>query len=101
DAGIARGFWISARGEQISPIDRSVQNNPSHYADQNQQNEGHWNTEKISICQEPQEVQTADGSESFRLILGDETRQPAIKQQTAQRYNERLHVNARDQQPVD
>src|SRR2546430_9464757 len=88
DARITRGFGISASREQISTVDRSVQDNPSHYADQNQQNEGHRNTEKISICQKPQEVQTADRAESFRLILGDEARQSAINQQTAQRDNE-------------
>ena len=78
-----------------------MQDYPSHYADQNQQHEGHRNTDQISICQKPQEVQTANRAESFRLILGDETRQSAIEQQTAQRHNERLHVDARDQQPVD
>ena len=78
-----------------------MQDDPGHNADHNQQHERHGYSKEIAVGQETKKIQTAYGAEPLRFILGDEAGQAAIEQQPAQRDNERLHVHARNQQPVD
>ena len=77
-----------------------MQHHPCNRTDNQQQHEGHRYAKQVSVGQVAKEVETFNSAEPFCFIFGDEASEAAIKQQPAKRDDERLHVQACDQQPV-
>ena len=79
-----------------------MQHHPrNHTYDQQQQHEGHWYAEQASVGKVAKEVETFNSAGTPLLpSFRDEASEAAIKQQTAKRDDEWLHIQASNQQSM-
>ena len=102
DARILRRIAISADGVDVASVDREMQHvrrNADHQQEDDQrirQERFAAHGEVAAVCQ----VEQRRAAEAQRSTFGDGLRDPAKEQHAAERYDERLKLEPRDEQAL-
>ena len=85
----------------MASVHRVVQHHPHQRADDDHCHKGRRDTEHAAGHDALEGREPGSVAESLRLIVSDETREPAIDEQAAERDDEGLQPQACDEEAVD